>query len=71
MADRDFDPSTDPMAARNRVIRQRNVALALVLGFFVVLFFAITVVKMRHMHMPHKSPTPTATAPAAGGVNAP
>lgn len=32
---------------RRKVIRQRNVALALVLGFFAVLFFAITIAKMK------------------------
>lgn len=32
--------------ARQKVIRQRNVATALVLGAFVVLFFAITIAKM-------------------------
>ena len=43
------DPeSPDYMAQRNKVIRQRNIALALVLGFFVILFFAITVAKMQH-----------------------
>ncbi len=62
MADRKFDP----YAERNRVIRQRNVALGLVLAFFVALFFAITVVKMRHVKMPQKSPPAGATAPAAG-----
>lgn len=42
------DPeSPDYMAQRNKVIRQRNIALGLVLGFFVVLFFAITIVKMK------------------------
>ncbi len=33
---------------RQKVIRQRNLALALVLGALVVLFFAITIVKMQH-----------------------
>lgn len=43
------DPeSPDYMAQRKKVIRNRNVATALVLGFFVVLFFAITVAKMHH-----------------------
>lgn len=42
------DPeSPDFMARRNAVIRRRNLALALVLGFFAVLFFAITIVKMK------------------------
>ena len=35
------------LAQRQKVIRQRNIALALVLGFFAVLFFAITIVKMK------------------------
>jgi len=39
--------SPDWLARRQKVIRQRNVALALVLTFFVVLFFAITIVKMK------------------------
>ncbi len=39
--------SPDLRARRDKVIRQRNVALALVLGFFAVLFFAITIVKMK------------------------
>ena len=44
------DPdSPDYMAQRKKVIRQRNLATALVLGFFVVLFFAITIAKM-HQH---------------------
>lgn len=43
------DPdSPDYLAQRKKVIRQRNVALALVLGFFVILFFAITIAKMHH-----------------------
>lgn len=33
---------------RKRVIRQRNIALGLLLGGLVVLFFAITVVKFGH-----------------------
>ena len=32
---------------RRKVIRQRNVATALVLAFFAVLFFAITIAKMK------------------------
>jgi len=44
------DPkSPDYMEQRKKVIRQRNLATALVLGFFVVLFFAITIAKM-HQH---------------------
>lgn len=48
MAD-DPPPSAEksPVADRNRIIRQRNLALALVLTGFVVLFFAITIVKMK------------------------
>jgi len=69
MADRNFKPPHDPYAERNRVIRQRNVALGLVLAFFVVLFFAITVVKMRHPKMPHKTASAPAAAPASGGMN--
>lgn len=43
------DPaSPEYLARRNKVIRQRNLAVALVLGFFVVLFFAITIVKLKH-----------------------
>ena len=42
------DPnSPDAKAQRDKVIRQRNLAVALVLAFFVVLFFAITIVKMK------------------------
>ena len=63
-----MDPKFDPYAQRNRVIRQRNIALGLVLAFFVVLFFAITVVKMKHVKMPHRLPS-TGTAPVAGGMN--
>jgi hypothetical protein len=40
--------SPEWLAQRDKVIRQRNLALALVLVFFVVLFFAITIVKMKH-----------------------
>ena len=44
------DPdSPDPSEQRRKVIRQRNVALGLVLAFFAVLFFAITIAKM-HQH---------------------
>lgn len=32
---------------RQKVIRHRNVAMGLVLAFFAVLFFAITIVKMK------------------------
>ena len=39
--------SPEWLAQRQKVIRQRNIALALVLGFFAVLFFAITIVKMK------------------------
>jgi len=43
------DPeSPDTMDQRKKVIRQRNLAKALVLAFFVILFFAITIVKMKH-----------------------
>jgi len=74
MADRKFKPpfdalQGDPNAARNRVIRQRNVVLGLVLAFFAVLFFAITVVKMKHPKMPHKSPPAATGAPIAGATN--
>ncbi len=65
MADLKFDP----YAERNRVIRQRNIALGLVLAFFVVLFFAITVVKMKHIKMPHKLQPAGTMGPAAGGSN--
>lgn len=44
-----IDPnSPDYMEQRRKVIRQRNVALGLVLTFFAVLFFAITIAKMHH-----------------------
>ena len=44
------DPeSPDTMDQRKKVIRQRNVVLGLVLGFFAILFFAITIAKM-HQH---------------------
>ena len=39
------DTPIDPMEERNRIIRGRNIALGLVLGALVVLFFAITIVK--------------------------
>lgn len=38
----------DPAAERARIIRGRNIALALVLGGLAVLFFAITIVKRTH-----------------------
>lgn len=38
----------DPESQRQKVIRQRNIALALVLGGFVLLFFFITIAKMHH-----------------------
>ena len=37
-----------PSAERGRIIAARNRVLALVLVGFVVLFFAITIVKMKH-----------------------
>lgn len=43
-------PATTPaewLEQRRKVIRQRNIALGVVLGFFAVLFFAITIVKMK------------------------
>ena len=44
------DPESPPtMDQRKKVIRQRNIATGLVLGFFVILFFAITIAKM-HQH---------------------
>ena len=39
--------SPEWLAQRNKVIRQRNIVLGLVLVFFVVLFFAITIAKMK------------------------
>ncbi len=39
--------ASDHQARRTKVIRQRNVAMAVVLAFFAVLFFAITIVKMK------------------------
>ena len=38
---------TDPETKRLRVQRQRNVAMALVLGALAILFFAITIVKLK------------------------
>lgn len=38
----------DPESARNRIIRQRNIIMALALGALVVLFFFITIAKIRH-----------------------
>jgi hypothetical protein len=64
-----MEPKFDPYAARNRVIRQRNIALGLVLAFFVVLFFAITIVKMKHVKMPHRRLPASTLAPPAGGMN--
>lgn len=45
----DLDPADSPdlMERRRKVIRQRNAAMGLVLAFFAVLFFAITIVKMK------------------------
>ncbi|MBS0254966.1 MAG: hypothetical protein JSS36_07105 [Proteobacteria bacterium] len=40
-------PDSDPLAERARIIRERNRMLALVLVGFVVLFFAITLVKVK------------------------
>jgi hypothetical protein len=40
--------SPDYMERRNKVIRQRNLVVAGVLVFFVVLFFAITIAKLKH-----------------------
>lgn len=37
----------DPAEQRRKVIRHRNVAMGLVLAFFAVLFFAITIAKMK------------------------
>lgn len=43
------DPeSPDYMEQRKKVIRQRNVVTGLVLAFFVVLFFAISIAKLHH-----------------------
>lgn len=41
------EPDLDPMAERKRIIASRNRALGLVLLSLVVLFFAITIVKMK------------------------
>ncbi|MEP6866968.1 MAG: hypothetical protein ABJA20_00480 [Novosphingobium sp.] len=38
----------DPESERNRIIRQRNIIMALALGALVVLFFFITIAKIRH-----------------------
>lgn len=40
-------PEADPIAERARIIRERNRMVALVLVGLVVLFFAITVVKVK------------------------
>ena len=40
-----LDPQLDPNAERQRIIKGRNRALALVLFSLAVLFFAITIVK--------------------------
>lgn len=51
--DHDADlPPVDPtspeyLALRAKVIRQRNIAVGLLLGCLVILFFAITIVKMK------------------------
>lgn len=47
MTDVEKSDSPEFLARRQKVIRQRNIAMALVLGFLVVLFFAITIVKMK------------------------
>ena len=41
----ELDPQLDPGAERQRIIKGRNLALALVLFGLAVLFFAITIVK--------------------------
>ena len=41
----ELDPQAGPAAQRQRIIKGRNRALALVLFALVVLFFAITIVK--------------------------
>lgn len=50
-ADDDLPPvdptSPEYLALRAKVIRQRNIAVGLLLGCLVVLFFAITIVKMK------------------------
>ncbi|MEP7222720.1 MAG: hypothetical protein ABI673_08650 [Novosphingobium sp.] len=38
----------DPESERARIIRQRNIIMALGLGALVVLFFFITIAKIRH-----------------------
>ena len=40
-------PEADPSAARAKIIRERNRMMALVLVGIVVLFFAITIVKVK------------------------
>ena len=40
-----FQP--EALEQRRKVIRQRNVVMGLVLAFFAVLFFAITIAKMK------------------------
>ncbi len=47
MTDLPEPQSSDHAAQRSKVIRQRNLVLALVLAFFAVLFFAITIVKIK------------------------
>ena len=47
MTDPEQFNSPEYLARRSRVIRRRNIAMALILAFFVALFFAITIVKMK------------------------
>jgi hypothetical protein len=42
-----IQPEADPIAARAKIIRDRNRMMALVLVGIVLLFFAITVVKVK------------------------
>ena len=41
-----LDHNSDPVAERQRIIRSRNRVLALLLGGFVILVFAISIAKM-------------------------
>lgn len=47
MTERPETESPEWLERRRKVIRQRNLALGLVLGFFAVLFFAITIAKIK------------------------
>ena len=60
MNDDDSGP-IDIEKLRRKIIRQRNLAVGFLLGLMVLLFFAITVVKMKNPKMPAK-PAPVVTS---------